>query len=230
MRFNYPTGTPEAWKERGLADAKLPLATFGTMIRAHQKDFVKKALAVWEVPENPQHEPALKKFAEDVRKQWGASKEKVPLDTHEDLADFLSELLYRMSVTHTNTHHHPICHATMPNGRVFPFQLARGSTGDVYPSSDHHTATMIIWDMGTEPMPHMDFPLHTHGSFGNSNKTRQHEMEHLYSKYMDQLMSIEHQVHDYNRHRCDKGNYEQATGCTPYSCVIPRELLMSFGI
>jgi len=233
-RFDYPTGNMPYWKARSLEETKMPFVVFGSQVREAQAEFMRSALDAHGVTGNPLNDDATRALAEQVRKQWNLTAAEVPLDTRDDLAWFLSELLFRMSVSHTNTHHHPICHATMANSKIFPFQLVRGPNGDVFPTSDHHVASMVIWDMGTEPMPHMDYPLADNGAFrladgvASANATRL--VEEAYKVYQERLAQIEEDVHEYNRDRCKDGDYATATGCLPYSCMIPRELLMSYGI
>jgi len=230
LKFSYPTGTAEFWQSRGLKESGMPMTTFGAEVREVQKRFVARSLHIMNVSENPLEDANTNAFASTLREQWNLDSSDIRLNTIDDLADLLSELLYRMSVTHTNTHHHPICHSAMPNVNLFPMQLIRGSNGDVFPTADHFTATMVIWDMGTEPMPHMDYPLAENGVFAVSSKSETEKMGEAYAEYQASLLDIERRVHDYNRKRCEGGDIKKGTGCVPYSCVIPRELLMSFGI
>lgn len=225
LHVEFPTGTPEYWTSRGLSESQMPIITFGSQIRAVQRGMIVESLAERGIPAQiPPDDRDLLNFEAYLRSQWPATTVNVA-GSRSALADLLSEAMYRMSVTHTQTHHHQVCHGAMANPRVFPFQLTRGPTGRIFPMSHRHLGTMMIWDAGTEPAPKLDFPLVDTVAAAETD-----DLKRILRQYHDDLLKIEQDTHDYNRKRCDGGVHETSFGCLPYSCMMPKELMMSYGV
>eukprot|EP00932_Pfiesteria_piscicida_P012806 SRR837773.24242.p2 GENE.SRR837773.24242~~SRR837773.24242.p2 ORF type:complete len:163 (-),score=43.25 SRR837773.24242:47-535(-) len=145
-------------RSRGLADARLPLHIHGSRIREAQRKFLLKAIKAWDLDDNPTMENHTRTLRTFVRKFYGVKSDSLMLDTHERLATFLSELLYRQSVPHTLAGHHSICHSTMANAKIFPMQLLASESGPAMPASEGHMLSSIVWELKTEPMPRITSP------------------------------------------------------------------------
>merc|ERR1719375_863810 len=92
MRFQYPTGYKKNWEDRGLGGAHA-MADHGAKIRQAQYNFVKEALDGAGKSVLPQDDTAMQAFATELRKSLAQTPQTMPLDSNEDIAQILSEVL-----------------------------------------------------------------------------------------------------------------------------------------